>query len=137
MTEPDIKPTPPPKPKAPRAASTPAPANAKRGAVAQPGQVNGNVDHAAKLTGTPGGSKIGLGWKTPKPIYPYQARASHVQGSGSVRVSTNASGDVISAVISQSVGSGILDANTVAFARSNWHGPPNSTTTVPITYKLQ
>lgn len=138
MTEPDPTPTPPPKPKAPRPAVTPAPANAKRGAVPQPGQVDGNVNQSNRLSGTPGGAKIGgQGWKTPKPNYPYQARASRVQGSGSVRVSTNASGAVISVTVSQSVGSGILDANTVAFARSNWRGPPNSTTTVPITYKLQ
>lgn len=137
MTEPEATPTPAPKPKAPRAAATPPPANAKRGRDAQPGQVDGNVDHSSKLTGTPGGAKIGLGWKTPRPQYPYQARASRVQGSGTVRISTNAAGNVISATIAQSVGSGVLDSNTIAFAKSNWHGPPNSTTTVQFTYKLQ
>lgn len=137
MTEPEATPSPPPKPKAPRPAATPAPANAKRGAVARPGQVDGNVDSSTRLTGTPGGSKIGQGWKLPKPNYPYQARASRVQGSGSVRVSTSASGNVISATIVQSAGSGVLDSNTIQFAKSNWSGPPNATTTVPITYKLQ
>lgn len=137
MAEPEATPTPPPKPKAPRAAATPPPANAKRGAVPQPGQVNGNVDSSTRLSGTPGGAKIGQGWKTPRPNYPYQARASRVQGSGSVRVSTNAAGSVISVTIAQSVGSGILDANTIAFAKSNWKGPPNATTTVPITYQLR
>lgn len=134
------KPTPAltPKPKASRPVATPAPANAKRGPVAQPGQVDGNVTKSDKLSGNVGGARVGSGgWKTPRPNYPYQARAARVQGSGSVRVSTDGSGRVISASIVASVGNGILDANTIAFAKSNWHGPPNTTTTVPITYKLQ
>lgn len=131
MTEPE-KPTPSPKPHVPSRA-TPPPANAKRGPVAQPGQVDGNVQHSDKLSGTPGG----VHWSTPKPPYPYQARAAHAQGSGSVRVSTNGSGQVISASMASSIGNGILDAAAVAYAKSNWHGPPNTTSTIPITFRLQ
>jgi TonB family protein len=74
---------------------------------------------------------------TSKPPYPYQARAARLQGSGSVRVVFDGSGHVSSAVIEQSVGSGILDSNTISYAKANWTGPPNTTTTVPITYRLQ
>jgi protein TonB len=76
------------------------------------------------------------GWRTPKPPYPYEARAARFQGSGRILVSTDDSGAVTSATIQQSVGSAILDSNTVSFARGNWHGPPNSSTTVAITYQL-
>lgn len=131
MAEPE-KPTPTPHPHPPSRV-TPPPANAKRGPVAQPGQVDGNVQHSTNLTGKPGGGH----WSTPTPGYPYQARASHVTGSGSVRISTNGSGEVISASMASSTGNGILDATAISAAKSRWHGPPNATTTVPITFKLQ
>ena len=76
-------------------------------------------------------------WYTPRPQYPYVARAKRAQGSGAVQISTGAAGTVVSALIIQSAGNEILDANTVTWAKSNWNGPPNATTTVPVTYKLE
>ena len=90
-----------------------------------------------KLTGTPGGQKIGTqGWRTPKPPYPNSALASHIQGSGSVRISTDASGNVTNVVVTGPI-SPVLDANTRSFARGNWKGPPNATRTVAVIYQIR
>ncbi len=135
--EPDME-TPPPKKETPKkAAGTPYPANVKRGDHPQAGVVGG-VPHATKTTGTPGAAHLGaVGWHKPEPPYPAQARLAHIQGSGTVRVTTDASGRVTSAVIVQSVGSALLDFNMCSFAKENWTGPPNATNTIPFTYRLQ
>lgn len=128
-----------PKPDTPKVhlkpAGTPFPANAKRGDHPQMGVVGG-VPHAEKTTGTPGAAHLGVKPHTPQPPYPYQARAAHITGSGSVSVTFDGSGHASSVSISQSVGSAILDSNTVQFARANWTGTPNTHVTVPITYRL-
>ena len=132
-TPPPETPKPSVKPAVKRA--TPPPANAKRGPIAVEGVVGGNPN-GTKATGTPG-AKVAGTWKTPKPIYPQQARMAHLKGSGAVRVTTDASGNISSASISQSAGSPILDNAIQSYARSNWKGPPNSTQTFPFTFSLQ
>ncbi len=112
--------------------STPPPANAKRGPIAQEGVVGGNPN-GTKTTGTPGAKVVGH-WTTPKPPYPQQARMAKLQGSGSLRISTDASGNVSSVSIGQSAGSPILDNAIQSYARNNWKGPPNASTTVPFTF---
>ena len=90
--------------------------------------------------GTPGGSaaaRVGGPWRTPQPPYPYAMRAARVQGSGSVRITTDGSGRVVNASVTQSTGNALLDANTAQFARTNWSGPPNASITVPITYQMR
>ncbi len=122
-----------PKPKT----GTPPPANAKRGPVAQEGVVGGNLT-GTKTTGTPGGLKVSsVGWKTPKPPYPAQARMSHVTGVTRVRFTTDASGGVSSVVIVKSAGSAVLDSSTQGFVKMNWKGPPNSTKEQEFEYRLQ
>ena len=129
------KATPAPKPKV-VAQPAPAPPGAKTGPTPRPGVVGGNVTEG-KLTGTPGGAKIGpQGWRTPKPPYPAAALASRIQGSGSVRISTDAAGSVTSVVVTGPINP-MLDANTRSFARSNWKGPPNQTRTVPVIYQIR
>ncbi len=78
----------------------------------------------------------GSGWKTPKPPYPYLARARRLSGSGSVRVRTDATGRVISAEVVEPIAPE-LDGTTVSFARSHWSGPPNTTAVVPVTYQFR
>lgn len=129
-------PTPPPKKPAFTRPAGPAPSNAKRGDVPQNGVVGG-VPKASKTTGTPGAARLGVRKYTPKPPYPYQARKAHLTGSGVCHVTFDASGRVSSATMTQSIGSGILDSNTVSYARANWTGPPNGALDVPITYQLQ
>ena len=135
--DPDMAPPPPPKKDKPKPPSKAVPPGAKRGEHPQEGVVGG-VPHAEKTTGTPGYAHLGsiANWSHSRPPYPAQARMAHIQGSGSVRVSTDGSGHVVSAVIVQSVGSGLLDNNTLQYAKANWSGPPNSTVVIPITYKL-
>ncbi len=128
-----------PQPKRPPPKATPsrdaAPARAKTGPVPQAGVVGGNVTQGA-TSGTPGGAKIGdQGWRTPKPLYPVAALQAHIQGSGEVRITTDAAGNVREAVVTRSIAP-ILDANTRAFARANWKGPPNATRTVPVIYRI-
>lgn len=132
---PPPKATPAPKPKV-IAKAPAAPSRAKTGATPRPGVVGGNVT-AGRLTGTPGGVKVGTqGWRTPRPPYPATALALRIQGSGSVRISTDASGNVTNVVVTDPINP-ILDANTRAFARDNWKGPPNASRTVPVIYQIR
>lgn len=75
----------------------------------------------------------------PLPPYPEAAVKKHIDGIGQVRVTFDAKGNVISAIIAESTGSAILDANTIKFAKANWHANYGkaATITVPIYYKLQ
>ncbi len=57
-----------------------------------------------------------------------------LNGAGKCRVRFDANGEVASIVITKSTGSATLDAATVTAARRNWHGLPNSTTSVPVKY---
>ncbi len=134
QTPPPNTPKPAVKPAAPR--STPAPANAKHGPVAQEGVVGGNPT-GTKTTGTPGGLKVGGTWRTPHPPYPAQARMSHVVGTTTVRITTDASGNVSSVVIVKSAGSAILDSSTQGYVKMNWKGPPNGTKDTTFEYRLQ
>lgn len=111
------------------------PPNAKRGPVPQNGVVGG-VPSAARTAG-PVVKSAGTWHTSAKPPYPPQARASHITGSGTVRITTDASGRVVSASVAQSAGNGILDYAITGFAKANWSGPPNSSTTVPFTFRLQ
>ncbi len=145
MDKPEIvEPTPAPKappkpapkkeqPKATPAKAGGAPSGAKVGPVPQEGVVGG-VTKADKTTGTPGGQTVGT-WRIPKPNYPGAALVSHVQGSGEVRITTDAAGNVKEVTITRPIAP-ILDANTRSFARSNWKGPPNSTRNVPVIYRI-
>jgi len=136
--EPKPLPKPAPKrdqpPKATPAKAGGAPAGARVGPVPQAGVVGG-VTKAEKTSGTPGGQSVGT-WRLPKPSYPPAALVSRIQGSGEVRVTTDASGNVKEVTVTRPIAP-ILDANTRSFARANWKGPPNSTRTVPIIYRLE
>lgn len=109
----------------PRANTTVAPGSLPAGASA-----TGN--HAA--SGHAG--QTAARWNLPKPVYPPSLRLAHVQGNGSVRVTTDGSGRVVSATIVQSTGNALLDDHTCRAARSDWSGPPNAAISVPITYHL-
>ena len=76
------------------------------------------------------------GWSTPKPVYPFQARRQHLQGSGGVRVTTNSIGRVISAEMQPGIAP-MLDAAAVSHALLAWSGPPNCTRVVQITFVLE
>lgn len=132
---PPEKSTPAPKPKV-VAKAQPAPPGVKTGPTPRPGVRNGNVTQGL-VTGTPGGKKIGTeGWRTPRPPYPPAALVSRIQGTGAVRITTNASGNVSDVTITRPINP-LLDANTRTFARANWKGPPNATRTVPVIYQIR
>ncbi len=84
-------------------------------------------------------SKVVMRVSAPPPPYPYQARATHVQGHGVITVSFDEHGKASSARMTKSTGSGILDSNSVAFALSNWKtsGGKKTTVTVPVNYRLR
>ena len=75
-------------------------------------------------------------WSIPKPSYPTQARRRRVQGSGAVRVATDATGRVVRAEMAPGIEPN-LDAATLSFARTAWRGPPNATRLVAITFVLE
>lgn len=91
---------------------------------------------AATVSGAGRPGAVGR-WHTPQPLYPYALRAARIAGSGSVRVTTDGSGRVMSASVVQSTGNSLLDENTCVFARHSWTGPPNAAVTVPITYQMR
>ena len=97
------------------------------------GRPNGNPNAlpAKPSAGTGGGT-----WSTPKPAYPFQARRMRLQGSGGVRITTDAAGRVVSATMSPSIHPQ-LDAAALTYARTAWKGPPNTTRVVPITFQLE
>ncbi len=99
----------------------------------------GHVSTSGPAGGNSGSGLPGAGtrWNKPKPAYPAPARLAHIQGNGSVRVTTDASGRVVNAAMVQSTGNPLLDDTTCRAARSGWSGPPNSSLTVPVTYQLQ
>ena len=86
----------------------------------------------------PGGThpSSGAGWKTPKPPYPYAMRAARLQGSGTLRITTNPHGQVVEATVIQSCGSPILDENMSRYACGFWSGPPSLTRLILYTYQL-
>jgi hypothetical protein len=56
-------------------------------------------------------------------------------GSGLIRVSTDSSGRVVSAVMIKPIHP-TLDEPAVAWALAHWRGPPNQTKDIPITFVL-
>ena len=107
------------------------------GTPGQPGTANLGARNAVGMAAGTGRPGVVGRWNTPQPPYPYAMRAARVQGNGSVRITTDGSGRVVSVGVAQSTGNAVLDANTSQFARANWSGPPNASVTVPITYQLR
>jgi TonB family protein len=131
-SDPDMTEPPPPKkqdkPKSARSTAS-YPANANR--------IGAAFGVSSRATGSPGAAHPGaIPVRLPKPPYPQPARLAHLQGSGSIRITFDGAGRVSSAAMVQSVGSVILDDNTLSYARANWQGPPNTTATFAITYRL-
>ncbi len=74
---------------------------------------------------------------SPKPDYPYEARARKVTGSGVCVLTVGPDGGVTDAVMAQSIGSPILDNSAVSTFR-RWRFVPGkfSKVKVPITYTM-
>lgn len=74
----------------------------------------------------------------PPPPYPYQAVANKEQGSGTVEVSFDESGNAVNATMTKSTGIDILDKNTVSFIMYAWKssGGKKTTISLPMTYRL-
>ena len=79
-----------------------------------------------------------LSINSPRPPYPYEARAKRITGSGVISATVDpASGDVTSASVTKSTGSSILDDAAVSTFR-RWRFRPGSVSKVriPITFTL-
>lgn len=74
-----------------------------------------------------------------RPFYPLQARMTGAQGDGVVTVSFDERGRCVSAEMTTSTGSDILDGNTVNYMKARWRssGIEKVTTTIPIAYHLR
>lgn len=92
----------------------------------------------AVAVSTPHGKKV-VEVMALHPPYPYQSRALHEQGSGSVRASFDEKGNITNAAMAQSTGSQRLDGNTVFYAQKFWRssGGEKVTTIIPVTYRLR
>lgn len=101
----------------------------------KPSAVSRGTSGVNRPKSRPAAASIGA-WSTPKPSYPYQARRLRVQGSGAVRVTTDATGRVVRAEMAPGIEPN-LDAATLSFARAAWMGPPNATRVVVITFVLE
>ncbi len=77
------------------------------------------------------------GWHTERPPYPYQARATHEQGSMHVVITTGPNGRVNKVVILSAQAHPILDVSTAKWAYIKWYGPPNHRAKIPVTYILR
>ncbi len=124
---------------APRVAASRTPSRPAASAAPLTVQAQRGVSTNRPAVGTPGTglSRAGGRWMTPRPAYPAPLRLAHVQGSGTVRITTDASGRVVNAAIVQSTGNALLDDHASRAAKNAWSGPPNATTAVPVTYRLQ
>jgi TonB family protein len=96
--------------------------------------LDGGVSNGTKTDGIPGSGK-GAGWSTPKPDYPRAALVARVSGKVTVRIETDGTGRVRQVTVTGSTGT-VLDENTCSYARRKWTGPPNSTKTIPVIYRL-
>ncbi len=95
---------------------------------------SGLTSHAQ---GAPAPNHATLGWKTPFPPYPADARRAAEQGQGKIRARAGAKGRVVEVTIIKSTGSRRLDEATVAFVRAHWEGPPNSEYYAVLNYRLK
>ena len=77
------------------------------------------------------------GWVMPKAPYPYQARASHEQGTVTLEIIQGADGRVVKATVVKSKDHPVLNERTAKWAYAKWSGPPNHKMTVPVTYQLR
>ena len=86
---------------------------------------------------------IGLGkavpgqWYTPQPHYPPESVRFLESGTGRVKVTTDASGRIVHAEMTQSTGVKRLDENSIHYATGFWKGPSNSTEEFPVRYVVR
>ena len=108
---------------------------------ANPPMGSGPTHTAADLSAGPGGTRgtaSGVrSWKTPKPPYPAALQSAGFQGATTVRITTDASGNIATVEIVKSAGNALLDRNTQSYVREFWKGPPNATRTTEFVYQLR
>ncbi len=101
-----------------------------------PSQPNGGVT-GVQSSAVAGPSANGKAWFTPHPPYPARGLNLHVTGATTVRITTDATGQVSNVVIVRSAGNPVLDTQTENYVRTNWHGPPNATRTTEFVYEIR
>ena len=117
-----------------RTTNPPATANLSRTAPGMPGTRSDNLGTTAGLLGS---GRAGIqGWKMPRPPYPAALRATGFQGATTVRITTDANGNVTTVEIIRSAGNVLIDRNTQVYVREFWKGPPNATRTTEFVYQL-
>lgn len=92
----------------------------------------------ARPTGTMSiSSAKALAINSPRPVYPYEAKARHIMGSGVCVVSVDPSGTVTDATMATSIGNPILDNSAVSAFRQ-WRFKPGVAPKVriPITFTM-
>lgn len=65
-----------------------------------------------------------------------QATEAHLKGDGVLQAEFDAKGKVSKATMTKSTGSGILDANAIAWAKRNWKATPGNTSVVDVPIRM-
>ena len=86
--------------------------------------------------GNPAAGVSAVPWVMPHPPYPAFLRNSPAV-SITVRITTDAAGQVSNVVVARSTGNAALDAYTVSRVRGSWHGPANSSRNTEFVYQLR
>jgi protein TonB len=97
-----------------------------------------HADAPPVLAKSASGSGKAFAINAPRPDYPYDARAHHITGSGIVSLEVNSSsGEVLTASITQSTGSTLLDQSALrAFRRWKFRSGIPSTVRIPVTFTM-
>ena len=87
---------------------------------------------------SPGNGGAGVrAWKMPKPPYPRTVMTTGPQGATTVRITTDANGNVATVEIVRSTGNALLDHHTQTYVREFWKGPPNASRTTEFIYEIR
>ena len=136
MLEPSDATPPPAKPRhtTSRVTNAPATANLAHALTGNPGTSGNSFGTTAGASGS--GRAGDPAWKTPRPPYPQAALAYRFQGATTVRITTDAEGNVATVEIVRAAGNALLDHNTQTYVREFWKGPPNATRTTEFVYQI-
>lgn len=97
-----------------------------------------NGQQATSQAASVKGAEQAMTFQTPRPPYPYQARAIGAQGSGSIKVTFDENGKVVKAEMAKTTGYKVLDQNSLSYARANWKSSGGKSATIirPMNYQV-
>ncbi len=93
---------------------------------------------ASATNGTDGVSaSVTKAWFMPHPPYPQSMVGHSSSGATTVRIATDASGQVSSVIVTQSADNALLDSYTESYVRTHWRGPANASRVTQFVYRTR